>query len=367
MQHICHISVLNPALHARIFVRQARSQAALGYRVSVLAQDPAQSSYRLDGVDIHPVEPFHRLSWARWAFARRIRARAAALRADAYVLHSPELLGLGRWLRARLGARILYDVHEDYAATLRAARHYPAGLRQVLAALVRRRERQAARWLAGVSYAEASYGDLLAVGARGILLRNTFAAPGQETSLSLPTEPYLLYTGTLAEDWGVFETIRLWEKLRSLRPLGLVIAGYSPDQQLLQRLAAAMQATSSPAAVRLIGGDTYVPYADIVALQGQALALTGLYRPAPYIQDKIPTKFYEALAAGKPLFFTPTPTWDGFDEQHTLGLGWRNQSAEALWAFLDRWQAKPPVRPPASYAWEEDARRMQGWLQGIWT
>src|SRR5687768_1730874 len=100
--HICHLSLLNPAIHSRIFFKMALSQVQAGYRVSIIAQDPARAPYMREGVEIVPLGVFGRLSWRRLWSLGRMRRLAQGLAADVYQIHTVELLGLARKLKQRL-------------------------------------------------------------------------------------------------------------------------------------------------------------------------------------------------------------------------------------------------------------------------
>ncbi|GAB4422062.1 MAG: glycosyltransferase family 4 protein [Bacteroidia bacterium] len=368
--HICHVSVLNPVLHPRIYYKQALSQVAWGYRVSIVAQGP-RGVHSGAGVDCYPQGVFGRLSLRRLSYGLWVLPLLLRLRAQVYVLHSPELLGVGLLLKALRQARILYDVHEDYAANIRAAAHYPAWLRRPLAALLRVCERLALHGIDGVAYAEACYDDMLGAGPRRILLRNKFALrdAGPDTGYPLPPQPYLLYSGTLAADWGLWETFELWEALRT-QPglpgdLRLVIAGHSHQAGLLADLQARIAASAAPSAVHLIGGRDFVPHAQIVALIRHCWAGAGLYRVQPHIRDKIPTKFYEYLACGRPLIYTPGPAWTAFDAAHALGVAWApGMPVAAVVAQVAAYAVGRSDR--AAYDWGTEAEALRTLLQG-WT
>ncbi|MEM7371744.1 MAG: glycosyltransferase [Bacteroidota bacterium] len=352
---ICHITVLNPVTHTRIFYKLALSQQLLGFQVSIIGRGE-ENAYRTEKeMHLYHIRYFRRLALKRFAYAFYILPRAIKIRADIYTLHSPELLGLGYFLKIFLKARIIYDVHEDYAANIRGGRHYPRWLRHPLARLIRSWERLAMRWVDAVSYAETCYDNML--GAKNVfVLPNTFqaAASNSDISLSLPEHPYLLYSGTIAKEWGLFEAIEIWESLTALRPFELVIAGHTHQGDLLEDLQERIQASSYSSRIHVVGGRQYVPYADILHLIRHCEMGMGLYHLLPHIQDKIPTKFYEYMAADKPLLYSPNPVWKTFDAEHRLGIGWeKTMDADELLQHLDAWKTSPPEHDPSSYAWEE--------------
>lgn len=360
---VLHLTVLNPARHTRIFHKLAWSQARAGLQVAVAGQDPAASPFEQDGIQLYPIRPFRRLSWRRWTVRRSLYRLASRLRPAWVVIHTPELLPLARRLHRRYGIQVWYDVHEDYATNLQEAAHYPVWLREILARRVRQMELAAVPWLTRVSYAEACYWDLLRADGRtdALVLPNLFPAHLAQTPdcSVVPSVPYYLYCGTIAEAWGVFTAIDWWEQLQPADGLPLVIAGHCAEPGFWQRLQARIARSPHRQAIRIIGGQEYVPYPQIVALIQGCRAGFGLYAPLPHLIHKVPTKFYEFLALGKPLLYPRTGYWAQFGDQHPLGVGISAETTvEEVWERLSQWCE---ARDKAPYIWEELTGRLNQW------
>lgn len=376
MKTICHITVLNPAEHARIYHRLAYTQHELGYQVHIIGQGVGESQAPEGGIFIHHMGIFGRLSFKRLLYSWQILPLLRSIKADQYWLHSPELLPLGRRLARKQGVQVLYDMHEDYPANILAATYYPALLRSPLARWVRRIEKRAIRWLAGVSYAELSYDNVLGLSPdKRMILRNTFAPHLAQFDLPPHTSaPYVLITGTLAEAWGVFESINVWEQLCQSRPIKLIVAGYQPHPRLLQALTRRLSHSPFSTWVELIGGDQYVPYERILSLIKHCYLGLGLYHPLPHLRDKIPTKFYEFMAMNKPLLITDSPTWTAFNRTHRLGLAIKQEvwQAEAsalighqLYMEVEQWYAQHTPHPAAYYSWQQDAAVLTSFMKKL--
>lgn len=347
---------MNPATHTRIFYKLALSQVQLGYQVSIVGRGEKHEQKMEKGVHLHHIGFFRRLALKRFFYAFYLLPKAFNIHADIYTLHSPELLGLGWFLKKFLKAKIIYDVHEDYAKNIWEASHYPRWLRQPLAGLIRKWERFSIRWVDAVSYAEACYDNVLEV-KNAFVLPNTFstAAINDEVSVSVPEHPYLLYSGTIAREWGLFEAIEIWEQWNEHQAIHLVVAGHTHQSDVMQDLLARIQQSAYSERVRLIGGRQYVPYADIIHLIQHCRMGLGLYHLLPHIQGKIPTKFYEYMAFDKPLLFPEDPVWTAFDEAHRLGIAWiEGMETKDILNQLETWEANPSTHLPASYAWDKE-------------
>ena len=142
---IAHVTIIHPPTDARIFERQCRSLAALGHEVHLLA--PGAGQRQQDGVRLHALTPTWERPHLRQQVPLQLRTWRQAWRLDAgtYHLHDPHLIPLGVALSLR-GARVIYDVHEDYPRHARSKlagrpvrAHLKAALWTALEAVARRR------------------------------------------------------------------------------------------------------------------------------------------------------------------------------------------------------------------------------------
>ena len=366
MNKICHVSVLNPSTHNRIFHKLAKSQRSLGYEVSIIGQDARQNPYRLEDIQILPLPVFKRLSSKRffklpfWVLSY-IRKYPSQI----YWLHTPELMWLGYLLKLK-GKVVIYDVHEDFFQTITYATHYPVWLRKPLAKGLRYLEKRWAQRLDAVVYAEICYDNMLALPESQVhILRNTFSIQ----ALTPPSEPlsvpdsYLLYTGTLAEEWGIFHTLELWKALFPYSSLPLIMAGFTHSEEMVEKIRRWVEKACLEEYFTFIGGTSYVPYEQIVFLIQHCSFGTALYEINPAIKGKIPTKFYEYMAFDKPLIYTPDPTWEEFDRENHLGVSWiPGSNVNRLWDSLQSWKAR---HDPSAYSWEEDEKVLRQLLSKI--
>lgn len=369
--------MLNPAIHTRIFYKLALSQQKTGHSVVIIGQSSRQSPFQQEGIEVIPLGKFNRLSFKRFFAGFKILRLATKEKADAFCIHTPELLWLGLFLKWTKRTTLLYDMHEDYRVTIRNAEHYPAWLRRPLAACIRGWERFCLRWIDGVSYAELTYDNVLGVeDGKKVVLRNTFRGERREKRVEtehkgkseLESESdgdYMLYTGTLADDWGIWETIDWWEKLNEVKVIKLVMAGFSFDGRLIERIEERIQQSPFAERFELVGGRDYVPYEQIVQLIENCSFGTAFYKIKPHIIGKVPTKFYEYMAFDKPLLFTKESFWEDFNQKNQLGIAISgNEAPKHVLNQLENWNVK---HDPSTYSWSHDALRMQEWLAEIFS
>lgn len=360
MGRIVHLTVLNPASHVRIYHKQALALAEAGYSVVVIGQDSAPQPYVKNGVRIVPVRPFNRMSFRRLGVARHLQRLAQAEKPDIVVVHTPELLRTGYLLKRTTGCRVVYDVHEDYALNLRHHPGYPRWARAELVRRVKAVENWAGTWLDGATYAETCFVNRLGL-AHTAVIRNMYAAPTQLPELSPSELPVLAQTGTLAEPWGLFRALALWQRLNQAGfAVELRAVGHTPRRQDLSRLRQLVAESGFSDRFRLIGGMEPVSFGVIVAHVRAATAGLALYTPNPAIRPRIPTKFYTYLANQTPVLFSDVPAWRAFNLEHTIGAP-APQRLEDQVVLLREWLGTPPLIPaasPAAYGWASEKPKL---------
>lgn len=351
--HMLHLTVQNPALHTRIFYKLALSQVAAGWKVSVAGQYDSSTIFEERGVTIYPTRPFSRLSFQRILLRGKLYQLVRELRPDAVTIHAPELLPLAVRMHKAFGTKIWYDVHEDYQLDLHHAAHVPSWLRRPLGNAVRSTEQKALSSISVVTYAEESYADVLNAGKKASILPNLFSVRSQTSpsTVQVPETPYFLFTGTLARERGTFAAIDYWEQLFPACGYPLIIAGQSSREVMVTELQSRISQSPYAESIRLIGGREFVPYSDIVALINGCYAGLGLYEPLRHLVGKLPTKYYEHLALGRPLLYPALGAWGRFGKETSLGVGITPEmNGRDILTRIAAWTASPQ---PERFIWQD--------------
>ena len=349
---ICHISVLNPILHSRVYYKWALSQLQSGHEIGIIAQSQISSTIVPKGIDLMPFPTFSRMGLRRLRTHLLIYRRLRNWKADMVVIHAPELL----WLVWFMGRTVSfhYDVHEDYQKNILHGKAYPKWIRSVLASLVRKLEKLAMKRVGTVTYAEGCYANFLTLPEdRFMVLENKYSSRGiGKPVIQAPFKKYMLYAGTIAEAWGIWEVLDFWARLNQDTKVPLVVAGHTHYEGLVKEILRFVEKNRLQDQFRLIGGIQYIPYSHIISLMQQATAITALYQELPQIEGKMPTKFFEAMAFKKPLLFTPMEEWVAVNQSYTIGLPYQ---VEAL-SPVELWEQLQQVEVNVSsdlWSWEE--------------
>lgn len=290
------LSSVHEALDPRIFHKEARTLAAAGFDVQLLARH-TRDEVR-DGVRIHAL-PEPRSRWDRPAQWRRLAWRVWRLRPDAVHIHDPELLPLLLLLKRALGVRAVYDAHEYYGEEVARRAWIPAPIRQPAARLTEWVEGYVARRIdAVVAVNEHMAAGFRRRGARSLAVHNF--PPAEYFDLDAPVPPpdapLVGYVGLLSPDRGLATVYAAARLLRASVPAARVRVTGRVDWDGLSPETPAEPAAWAAAGVELAG---VIPAADVpAALRGLAVGWV------PFLDTgnnrrTIPLKLLEYMAAGR--------------------------------------------------------------------
>ncbi|MGB3617340.1 MAG: hypothetical protein WBA12_04425 [Catalinimonas sp.] len=210
-----------------------------------------------------------------------------------------------------------YDVRENYWRNVVELDAWPRGVRGALGQAVRRVERTVAPYVDHFLLAERAYAEELDfLGARYTIIRNkyrpkqTFGEKGGAPWPDCRTNHrlHLLYSGTIAEPYGIFDAVRFATALHALDDTTrLRIVGYCARTATLRRLRAEI---ADKPFVTLVGGEHLVPH-DVIEEEIRRAGL-GLmpYHRSPAVDSREFVKLFEYLAHRLPVIMTPNPYWE---------------------------------------------------------
>lgn len=297
------VTVVHRPEDARIRHRQIAAMLDAGWQVTYAAPFAAFSMPAPDAV--RAIELPRSVGRRRLDALRAARTvlRAESPRHDMTLLHDPELLVT----LPLSGARpVVWDVHEDVAASLTDRPWLPAPARAPLRAAVRLLERWAEHRCATLLLAEHSYAERFATPQP--IVPNLPLVP--EAQPPPPGPGRAVYVGRLSVSRGVRELIALGDVLA---PAGVVVdlVGQA-DDDCVPLLADA----TARGVVRWRG---FVPNDEALRLLSGATVGLSLLRDEPNFRGSMPTKVVEYLAHGLPVVTTPLTEAVRIVEPHGLG------------------------------------------------
>ena len=289
----------HPYNDKRVFVREARSLAAAGYEVHIIAR--ADESEVHDRVFVHAL-PNGSGYMARVARLRRLYQIGLSLQGD--ILHCHEIdscivaLKLRRHLR---NAKVIFDVHEDYVGRLWDRLKEGAGKNPILRRLDAIPYAQiVSRVDAVITVSELLRAEMLKFHSNVTVVMNTMDLSGKGCVRD-SSEPLLLsHIGELDETRGlstIIKAIRLVTQ-RSI-PVRLVVFGARFSKMMILAKAREHRVEGC-----VLIRDT-LPYSDLLsALQQTHVGIVALTDKKANHLVALPTKLFDSLGAGLPVIGT---------------------------------------------------------------
>jgi glycosyltransferase involved in cell wall biosynthesis len=320
------VTVVHVPRDARIFERQISAMLEAGVDVTYAAPWTGwgqQPPPELRGIDLPRAAGRQRIGALR---AARRMLRAEAPSHDLVLLHDPELLLIAG--AARKHTPVVWDVHEDAAASLVARPWVPVVLRPLVRALIGAAERVAERHLK-LTLAEHAYQDRFArphpvVPNAPLLVDVTVASGGSR----------IVYLGRVAAARGAHELVEVGRRLRDRVTLEVI---GDAESDVAPVLAAAAERGD-------IVWTGYVPNREALSRVVGAAAGLSLLHDLPNFQGSMPTKVLEYLACGVPVVTTPLPlaveVVQDADAGHVVPFGDVDAVVRAVEALLSDDQAR---------------------------
>lgn len=364
MKKIVHLTSVHSPKDPRIFSKQCRSLAKNGYEVVLIA--PHTQDEVLAGIQIKkvpaPGNSYERITKTMW----HVYITARKEKADIYHFHDPELIFVGLMLRLT-GAKVIYDVHEDYITSVQQKGYIPKLLRSILAFGVKQVEKIAQKAFF-IVLAEKYYEQRFPEGCK--ILNYPAFSPIYSPDSSQPSKN-LLYTGTVSEDRGA---LNLAYMARHLKGVTIYMIGKcSPDLHEKMK--------------RITGGDTnklqlkgvgeYVPHSEIISTyeKGGWLAGLALFPATPHYINKELTKFFEYMAAGIPILCSDFSVWRDLVEQTGAGICVNPDNMKEVSDAIDYLYNNPEERRNMgragqlavrnTYNWEKESAKLIGLYKRI--
>lgn len=358
-------SLLKPVNDTRMYEKLGISLSKIygasvhicGYQAPVPADAPATITF-------HPIFDFERLSLGRVKAQARFYRLLLQVKPQLLLVTTHELLLVSLLYKYRYGCKIVYDVQENYSLNLRAQHNYTWLTRHLLAGGVRTAERITAPAIVHFLLAEKSYAEELPfLNERYTIVENKYKAPARQpaptTPVTIPANGplHMLYSGTIAEEYGIFEAIRFAEQLQQVYPATrLTIIGYCANAPTWSSI---LKATQDMEFVELIGGQQLVPHQQL--LEQVRRSHIGLlpYRPNVSTFRCIPTKLYEYMANALPILVQENPLWQTRVEENGAGMSvdFSQPDTANLYALL-RQKEFYTTGIPADIYWETEENKL---------
>jgi glycosyltransferase involved in cell wall biosynthesis len=359
-QSIVIASILKPVDDTRMFEKMGQSLASNDWHVHIIGY-PTKKTLSFPNITFHSLRNFTRISIGRVRAPFSVFKKLLAIKPTVVIIGTHELLVTAAIYKIIFKARLIYDVRENYFLNILSTHAFPKGIRHAIAFEVRFREWLTSPFISHYLLAEKSYKDELPfIGKKSIVIENKCKVPPNFKRAPPENGIRLLFSGTLDESTGIFETIELVKKMRCINPeVTLTIIGHCALPLSRKKI---LLATETCPFISVIGLDTLVPHSKIIEEIASTSAGIIFYPKSRHNQNCVPTKLFEYLAFGLPFIYDEDASWKHLADKspHSIPIDFRSPNVADI---LKRLSEKTAVTEPAGdMTWQSEEGKFLGVL-----
>jgi hypothetical protein len=231
-----------------------------------------------------------------------------------YELLLPAVLG-----KLLLRYKLIYDVQENYAKNLSYNLTQEGIALKISLAYVQLNEKLAHFFIDHYILAESCYASELPSMRPYSVLENKSILNLSQKSIDLSKKKSFnfIISGTLTPAYGIEAGLEWFLAVEKSYPGSkLQLIGHVPISSFQEKL---IRIAASNSSIQLYISENPIPYSAILDAYKVADCCIMPYHQLPSIAPKIPSKLYECLALGIPVFFPPNPLWAALADKSNGG------------------------------------------------
>ncbi len=310
-RHICHLTSVHPRYDTRIFLKECRSLARAGYKVSLVVADGNGDEFR-EGVTIYDVGPAKNRLDRMANTTKRVFIKAASLNAGIYHLHDPELLSAGLKLK-NLRKKVIFDSHEDVPKQIFSKFYFNRPSRWLAAQVLAVYEALACRRFdAIVATTPFIREKFLGINPLTVEVCN-FPIPGELQAASgwHSKQQAVCYVGGIDENRGIREMVLAMSMLKCGARLQLGGLFSEPETE------AEVKGYAGWSRVDALG---YLDRAGVRDVLARSVGGMVTLMSTPNHNIALPIKMFEYMSAGIPVIASHFPLWRDIIKKNDCGI-----------------------------------------------
>lgn len=316
---IVFASVLKPCTDLRMYEKLAASIASsFDGSIYMLGHKSALHNPNNGKFIFREIFTFHRTAWARLFTEYIFLYHLLTIKPQRVVVTTYELLASSILYKCFTGAKVYYDVQENYALNIKTGTLLPA-FKFLLAGYVRLKERMLAPFVDAFLLAEACYKEELPyTKKRATVIGNKAYRSILQHQRDKSARLHICITGTLGKTYGTLPAIEALKGIHAIYPeFEATIIGYCADQHYLEQIKKSIYGQQF---MQLIGGHTIINHEEIIEVIAKSHVSLMYYEINKSFINKIPTKFYECTALNTQIVTTPNKVWAQFLSTYNAGI-----------------------------------------------
>jgi len=359
--HIAHLTSVHRSPDVRIYFKECLSLLDMGFRVTIVA--PESNLYPSShGVTYVPV-PLRKRRLLRMLLSPfDVLRKARSIDADAYHIHSAELIPMGLLLRLS-GKRVVFDAHEDIPDLVKTRAYIPVRLRPLVSGLTKGLLTLVSSGYTGVVAATPAIAEDYPAD-KTVVIQNfpVDEVPSDAPDIPMVDRPFtIIYAGALNEIRGIPQLVDAMGIVGPRTKARLLLLGTFSPENLEHKL------QDSP------GWD----YTDFLGQQSRDEMMKHLsnsrlgvvtFLPAPNHTRSEPNKLFEYMNAGLPILCSDFPHWQQFVSEVGTGRMVDPADPKAIAREIEWFLVHPEESEEmgtkgrelarTKFAWESQARKL---------
>lgn len=299
--NICHITSAHNRYDDRIFSKECKSLSKNGQTVRLIVHDKLEDE-QIDGVSIYSTGETYNSRLKRIFMGNKkiIEMIKDIPMADVYHFHDPELLLLAKKIK-KLGAKVIFDSHENYPLQIAQKDYIPLIIRPFASKLYERIEKKLLKYV-DASIIPCSFGGKNPLQGKtdiveyinGYPIKNVFYDYYKKDTQK---EDAICYVGSLTEKRGIKNLI----KASYLAKVKLILVGEFSNEEYKKDILAMSE-------MQIVDYKGKLDWNEIRAIyQKVRIGMCVLENCGQYDKaDNLATKVYEYMSMGLPVILSET-------------------------------------------------------------